>query len=108
MTVYKAPVEDTLFILNDVLNIHRYNNLPGFSDATPDMLSAILEEGAKFTEEVLHPLNAVGDHQGCVRNADGSVTTPKGFKEAYKAYCEGAGWASAWILTMVGRACPWC
>ena len=91
MTVYKAPVEDTLFILNDVLNIHRYNNLPGFSDATPDMLSAILEEGAKFTEEVLHPLNAVGDHEGCVRNPDGSVTTPKGFKEAYKAYCEG-GW----------------
>ncbi len=91
MPVYKAPVEDVLFLLNDVFRIDRYNNLPGFEDTTPDMIEAILGEGAKLCEEALHPLNLSGDKEGCTRHADGRVTTPKGFREAYKAYCEG-GW----------------
>src|SRR6478752_4043331 len=91
MPVYKAPVEDTLFLLNDVFNIERYNNLPGFADATPDVVAAVLGEGAKLCEEVLQPLNHSGDQEGCKRDPDGSVTTPKGFKEAHKAYAEG-GW----------------
>ncbi|MBN9437487.1 acyl-CoA dehydrogenase C-terminal domain-containing protein [Bosea sp. (in: a-proteobacteria)] len=91
MPVYKAPVEDTLFLLNDVFQFERYNNLPGFADATPDLVEAVLGEGAKLCEEVLQPLNHSGDQEGCKRNADGSVTTPKGFKEAYRAYSEG-GW----------------
>jgi hypothetical protein len=61
MPVYKAPVEDTLFLLNDVFAIERYNNLPGFADATPDVIEAVLGEGAKLCEEVLQPLNLSGD-----------------------------------------------
>jgi alkylation response protein AidB-like acyl-CoA dehydrogenase len=91
MPSYKAPVEDVKFILRDVLGIERYNNLAGFAEASPDVIDAILEEGAKLCEEVIAPLNLSGDQEGCRRNPDGSVSTPKGFKEAYRAYAEG-GW----------------
>ncbi|GAA2868930.1 alkylation response protein AidB-like acyl-CoA dehydrogenase [Aminobacter niigataensis] len=91
MPIFRAPVQDTLFVLNDVLGYERYSNLAGFSDASPDVLEAILAEGAKLAENVMHPLNRVGDMEGCVRNDDGSVTTPKGFKEAFDQYREG-GW----------------
>jgi alkylation response protein AidB-like acyl-CoA dehydrogenase len=91
MPAYKAPVDDVLFLLNDVFQIERYNNLPGFADATPDTVEAILTEGAKFCEEVLAPLNRTGDLEGCKRHDDGRVTTPKGFKEAYEAFAQG-GW----------------
>ena len=91
MAVYKAPVEDVLFLLGDVLGYERFGNLPGFSDAPLDMVEAILNEGAKLCEEVFQPLNKSGDLEGCKRHADGRVTTPAGFKEAYKSYTEG-GW----------------
>ena len=91
MPTYKAPVEDVLFLLNDVFRIERFNNLPGFADASSDVLEAILAEAAKFAEEILQPLNRVGDVEGCTRHADGRVTTPTGFKEAYRQYADG-GW----------------
>ena len=91
MPTYRAPVKDMQFVLNDVLNIGQYSNLPGYAEATPDLVSAILEEGGKFCENELQPLNLSGDHEGCTRHDDGSVTTPKGFKEAYQKYVEG-GW----------------
>ena len=91
MPTYKAPVDDVQFLLNDVFHMERYGNLPGFSDASPDVVAAILEEAGKLAEEVVAPLNRVGDMEGCKRNADGSVTTPTGFKEAYKQYADG-GW----------------
>ena len=91
MPTYKAPVDDALFLLNDVFHLDRYGNLPGFADASPDLVEAVLREAAKFSEEVLTPLNRVGDKEGCTRHADGSVTTPTGFKEAYKQIVEG-GW----------------
>jgi hypothetical protein len=61
-----------------VFDYQRYGNLPGFSDADPDTVRAIFEEGGKFAEDVLHPLNQSGDQEGCTRHDDGSVTTPKG------------------------------
>ncbi|OKO70796.1 acyl-CoA dehydrogenase [Bradyrhizobium sp. NAS80.1] len=91
MPIYKAPVEDVNFLLNDVFQIDRYDNLPGFSDASSDVREAILGEAAKLAEEVLQPLNRVGDLEGCKRADDGSVTTPKGFKDAFKQVAEG-GW----------------
>src|ERR1700754_4616042 len=91
MPTYKAPVEDVTFLLNDVFQIDRYDNLPGFSDASADVREAIIGEAAKLSEEVLQPLNRTGDLEGCKRHDDGSVTTPKGFKEAFKQFAEG-GW----------------
>ena len=91
MPVYKAPVDEVTFLLHDVFRLDRHNNLPGFAEATPDVVEAVLAEAAKFSEAVLMPLNRVGDKEGCHRNADGSVTTPSGFKDAYKKLTEG-GW----------------
>src|SRR5690349_24288842 len=91
MPVYQAPVDDVLFLLNDVFHVERYANLPGFADASPDLVEAVLGEAAKFCENVLTPLNRVGDTQGCRRNDDGSVTTPAGFREAFHQLVEG-GW----------------
>jgi acyl-CoA dehydrogenase len=91
MPIYKAPVEDTLFLLFDVLGFDRYANLPGFADASRDTVEAVLSEGAKLCEEAFQPLNHSGDVEGCVRSADGTVTTPKGFKAAYRAFADG-GW----------------
>ena len=91
MPRYDAPVRDMQFVLHDLLSIQNYSNLPGFEDATPDLVDQILEEGGKFASEVLFPLNKVGDRQGCVRNTDATVKTPDGFPDAYKQLVEN-GW----------------
>ena len=91
MPSYRAPVDNVLFLLADVLGFYQHAGLPGFAEATADVVEAVLREGARFCEERLVPLNRIGDRQGCTRNADGSVTTPDGFREAYRAYAAG-GW----------------
>ena len=89
---YQPPVRDHAFILRDVLNIDQHGDLPGFSDAPFDVVEQILDAAAQFTGEVLAPLNAVGDKNGCKLDpATNVVTTPPGFKDAYKQLCEG-GW----------------
>jgi alkylation response protein AidB-like acyl-CoA dehydrogenase len=90
MPSYKAPVEEYRFILTEVLDGEELSRLPGFEDATPDVVASVLEEAAKFCEQVLHPLNQTGDAEGC-HFENGVVRTPTGFKEAYDKYVE-AGW----------------
>jgi len=90
MPSYTAPLDDIRFLLHDHLDLTRYNELRGFPDASPDVVDAILEEGAKLAQDVLQPLNRVGDTQGCSLE-NGVVRTPDGFKAAYETYTQG-GW----------------
>ncbi|MBM3620948.1 MAG: acyl-CoA dehydrogenase [Alphaproteobacteria bacterium] len=92
MATYKVPLKDMRFVLNEVIDVSRVSALPGYAEATPDMIDAILEEGAKLCENVLFPLNRSGDEEGC-HYENGVVRTPKGFKEAYKQFIEG-GWTN--------------
>jgi alkylation response protein AidB-like acyl-CoA dehydrogenase len=95
MPEYKAPLREIKFVMDELLDMpSHYANIPAFAEiATPDMVEAIINEGAKFCENVIAPINRSGDIEGCTRNADASVTTPTGFKEAYGQYVEG-GWPS--------------
>ena len=90
MPSYKAPLDDYRFIMNDVLGAGELAALPGFEDATPDVIASILEEAAKFCETVLQPINQRGDAEGCIFE-NGVVRTPSGVKEAYDLYTA-AGW----------------
>jgi alkylation response protein AidB-like acyl-CoA dehydrogenase len=101
MPTYKAPVRDTCFVINELLQLESYGNVLGSENVSADMVTAVIEESGKFTSEVLAPLNASGDAEGCTRHADGSVTTPKGFKQAFDQFRE-AGWGTLSAPTEFG------
>src|SRR6201996_6043990 len=90
MPIYRAPVEDFRFLIHEFLEVEKHRDLPLYEDLSPDLIDDILTNAGKLCEEVLHPLNQSGDEEGC-HFENGVVRTPKGFKEAYKAYSD-AGW----------------
>ena len=94
MTTYKAPLRDMQFVMQDLLNIEKhYQSLPDCEEVNQELLDAILGEASKFSEDIVAPLNAVGDQEGCQMLDNGEVKTPAGFKEAYQQYVD-AGWPS--------------
>lgn len=102
MPIYRAPVDDYRFVLNELLELEKHRDLPDFGELSPDLLDDILSNAGKFCEEVLHPINQSGDEEGA-HFENGVVRTPKGFKEAYKAYCE-SGWGALAASTKNGGA----
>ena len=88
MPSYNAPLRDIKFVMQEMLNVESLTEYEKFAEADMDTLEAILEQSAKFSSEVLAPLNVVGDQEGCIRNDDGSVKTPTGFKDAYHQVVE--------------------
>ena len=108
MPTYKAPVESALFLLRDVLGYERYSNLPGFADAPLDTVEAVLTEAARFTEEVLQPLNRVGDKEGCKRHDDGSRHDAEGLQaRPTRASSKQAGSGSAADPEYGGQGLPY-
>src|SRR4030095_12313038 len=90
MSVYCAPLKDMQFAIEQLAGLAEISALPGYAEVNAELVGAVLAEAAKFGQEVLDPLNRPGDKQGSAL-ADGKVTTPKGFKEAYRQFVEG-GW----------------
>jgi alkylation response protein AidB-like acyl-CoA dehydrogenase len=102
MPSYHAPVEDWQFLLHDVLRIGQHAQLPGFADLSPDFTAQVLDEAARFHEEVLHPMNARADAEGASIH-DGQVRTPAGYREAWQAY-RTAGWHRLSLSPALGGA----
>lgn len=103
---YTAPVRDMLHTLEEVVGLEELAGLPGFEEATPDMVASVLEEAARLASGVLAPLNAVGDKAHCKWTEDG-VTTPPGFKDAYGTYCEGGWNGLPFSPDFGGMGLPW-
>lgn len=99
MSTYRAPLREMQFVLRELAGVDAIAKLPGFEE-TPDVLDAILEEASTFATEVLDPINRTGDVEGCTWN-DGAVTTPAGFKEAYRQFAQ-AEWIGLPVSTEHG------
>jgi alkylation response protein AidB-like acyl-CoA dehydrogenase len=104
---YVAPVKDISFVLNHIVGLDKVAALEGFEDASPDLVEAILEESAKFTGDVLAPLNWVGDQQGA-QWKDGVVTTPDGWREAYTQFVENGWGGLSFPPEFGGQGLPMC
>ncbi len=101
MTDYSPPTRETLFILNHVVGIADQADIPAFAAVDEELAETLLEEAGRFCAEVIAPLNVSGDQAGCTRHADGSVTTPPGYREAYARYVE-AGWGTLALAEDLG------
>ncbi len=106
MTAYAAPLADMRFVLQEVAGLPEVATWPGYEEATPDLVEAVLEEAGKLASEVLAPINHIGDQQGC-QFENGVVRTPPGFKEAYQQYVEGGWNAIAFDPEYGGQGLPW-
>ena len=102
MPIYRAPVDDWQFLLHDVLQVERHAELPGFAELSPDFTAQVLNEAARFHEEVLHPMNQRADAEGA-RFQDGQVRTPTGYRQAWQAY-RTAGWHRLSLSIALGGA----
>ncbi len=92
MTQYTPPLRDMQFVLHELLEVEkRYQEMPRHAEVSRDLIDQVLEEGGKFCAEVLHPLNRSGDEEGCTLDGDGQVTTPSGFRQAWRQFTA-AGW----------------
>jgi len=100
MPVYKAPLRDMQFVLREVMDFEKVRGLPSHEEVSDDLVDAIFDESAKYAENELFPINFTGDQEGC-RLENGNVTTPKGFKEAYKLFSE-SGWSGMTADPSVG------
>lgn len=106
MSTYRAPVDEMLFVMQEICSLDEISALPGYEDASADLVSAVLEEAGKLGTDVLDPLNVIGDQQGCTLE-NGVVRTPDGFKEAYQQFIEG-GWNSMpFDPEYGGQGLPW-
>src|SRR6201992_3016916 len=101
MRVYRAPLEDYRFLLHEFFEVEKQTDVPQFGDLSAGGMDGVLASAAKICEDVLQPLNQSGDEEGC-HFENGVVRTPKGFKEAYKSYCE-AGWGGVGGPEGIGR-----
>ena len=106
MTPYRAPLADIRFALTELAGLPEIARLPGYEEATPDLVDAILEEADKLASEVLAPLNQVGDRQGSVCE-NGAVRTPEGFRDAYRQFVEGGWNALPFDPDYGGQGLPW-
>ena len=107
MTDYSAPLDDIRFVLDHVVDLDAITRFPDFEGLDVDTIVGAVDEAARFFEDQFAPLNALGDQQTSVRNPDGSVTTPDGFKEAYRQYVE-AGWGGVpFPAAYGGGGFPW-
>lgn len=106
MSDYNAPVQDMQFILEHLCGMEELREFPAFTETTEDLVEAILAESARFTREVVAPLNQSGDQQGSSLS-DGAVTTPDGFKEAYRAFVEGGWNGTPFEAEHGGMGLPW-
>ena len=105
MPTYQAPLRDIRFVLHEMLGVEKIAELPGYEDATTDIVDAVLEEGAKLCENELQPLNYSGDQEGCTYE-NGVVRTPEGLQGSLRRPSSNRGWCRHRVRSEIRRPGP--